>query len=223
MNFSSFSYLQRTLEFIQLCQDQITSQLVDYEQLKSNGALVRYHHFLVFELFKGKFSQTQDESRREIQNLKNELNTVKKESKRRKKLIESQQKMLMTQHPPHHRVFIYSIIFTLDLYLSPQCPVCSHSFLTLDYLQAHLHRRHPEYDTHNRREHDVDIEKEIQRLKEELNNKQTELQVVKVQKVRQMIIVQMYDLLKAFEILLIKHESTVFKAFHILNVLLRKS
>lgn len=38
-------------------------------------------------------------------------------------------------------------------------------------------------DSSNRREHDVDLEKENQRLKEELHNKDTELQVVKTQKV----------------------------------------
>ncbi len=46
-----------------------------------------------------------------------------------------------------------------------------------------MHRRHPEYDPNRRREHDVDIEKEIQRLKNELHTKETELQLIKVQKV----------------------------------------
>jgi hypothetical protein len=44
-------------------------------------------------------------------------------------------------------------------------------------------RRHPEFDSNRKREHDVDIEKENQRLKTELQNKETELQNVKVQKV----------------------------------------
>lgn len=38
-------------------------------------------------------------------------------------------------------------------------------------------------DSSNRREHDVDLEKENQRFKEELHHKETELQVVKTQKV----------------------------------------
>ncbi|CAF5204555.1 unnamed protein product, partial [Rotaria magnacalcarata] len=107
----------------------------------------------------------QDEFNRELQKLKDELNLTKKESKKRKKIIETQQKMLMTQHQNHHT-----------------CPICAHSFLSFDYLQAHLHRRHPEHDPDRRREHDVDTEKEGQRLKEELRNKETELQLIKMQK-----------------------------------------
>jgi hypothetical protein len=46
-----------------------------------------------------------------------------------------------------------------------------------------MNRRHPEYDTNRKREHDIDIEKENQRLKNELQSKETELQNIKVQKV----------------------------------------
>jgi hypothetical protein len=46
-----------------------------------------------------------------------------------------------------------------------------------------MQRRHPEYDPSRRREHDVDVEKEIHRLKDELNKKNNELQIVKGQKV----------------------------------------
>jgi hypothetical protein len=51
------------------------------------------------------------------------------------------------------------------------------------YLQAHMTRRHPDYIPSKRREHDVDVEKETQRLKDELNKKDNELQLIKVQKV----------------------------------------
>jgi hypothetical protein len=51
------------------------------------------------------------------------------------------------------------------------------------YLQAHMTRRHPDYHPSKRREHDVDVEKETQRLKDELNKKDNELQLIKVQKV----------------------------------------
>ena len=44
-------------------------------------------------------------------------------------------------------------------------------------------RRHPNYDPNKRRERDVDVEKEIQRFKDELNKKENELQLIKVQKV----------------------------------------
>lgn len=46
-----------------------------------------------------------------------------------------------------------------------------------------MHRRHPEFDSNRKREHDVDLEKENQRLKDDLHNKETELQSIKVQKV----------------------------------------
>ncbi|CAF1492210.1 unnamed protein product, partial [Rotaria sordida] len=140
-----FKIAQLIIEYLLVCQDQIANQLVDYEQIK------------------GKSLHDQDESRREIEKLRNDLNTTKKESKKRKKIIEEQQKMLMSQRPPHHT-----------------CPVCAHSFLTIDYLQAHIHRRHPEYGSG--REHDIDSEKEIQRVKDELRSKETELQLIKVQK-----------------------------------------
>ncbi len=44
-------------------------------------------------------------------------------------------------------------------------------------------RRHPDYDFTRRREHDVDVEKQIQHLKDQLNKKDNELQLVKVHKV----------------------------------------
>ncbi|CAF0967731.1 unnamed protein product [Adineta steineri] len=142
-----YKMAQLTIEYLLLCQDQITSQLVDYEQNKGKGLA------------------DQDETRRQIEKLKNDLNLTKKESKKRKKMIETQEKMLLAQRSNYHT-----------------CPVCTHSFLSLDYLQAHMHRRHPEYDPNRKREHDVDIEKEIQRLKDELHSKETELQLIKVQK-----------------------------------------
>jgi hypothetical protein len=46
-----------------------------------------------------------------------------------------------------------------------------------------MRRRHPDYEPRRRREHDVDVEKDIQRLKDELNKKETELQLIKAQKV----------------------------------------
>jgi hypothetical protein len=44
-------------------------------------------------------------------------------------------------------------------------------------------RRHPDYDFTRRREHDVDVEKLIQSLKDQLNKKDNEVQLAKVQKV----------------------------------------
>jgi hypothetical protein len=63
------------------------------------------------------------------------------------------------------------------------CPVCTHAFLSANYLQNHMHRRRPDYDPSRRCEHDVDIKKEIHRLKDELNRKDHEFQLMKAQKV----------------------------------------
>ncbi|CAF4122767.1 unnamed protein product [Rotaria sp. Silwood2] len=142
-----YKMAQLTIEYLLLCQDQITVQLTDYEQLKSKG----FHD--------------QEDARRQIENLTNKLADAKKESKKRRKMIETQQRMLMAQNSNYHT-----------------CPVCTLAFLSIDYLQGHINRRHPDYDASRRREHDIDAEKETQRLKDELNKKETELQMIKVQK-----------------------------------------
>ena len=46
-----------------------------------------------------------------------------------------------------------------------------------------MHRRHADLDPNRRREHDVDMEKEIQRLRDDLKGKENDMQVMKVQKV----------------------------------------
>ena len=46
-----------------------------------------------------------------------------------------------------------------------------------------MSRRHPDYDFSRRREHDVDVEKEIRHLKDQLTKKDNELHLVKAQKV----------------------------------------
>ena len=76
---------------------------------------------------------------------------------------------------------------------SLQCPICAHSFLNGEFLQAHIHRRHPDLDPNRRREHDVDIEKELQRLREELKHKQNDLQLLQVQKVTSISFVDRWE------------------------------
>ncbi|CAF0756953.1 unnamed protein product [Adineta steineri] len=142
-----YKMAQLTIEYLLLCQDQITTQLADYDQIKSKGF---YDH---------------EGAHREIEKLKNDLAETKKESKKRRKMLETQQRMLMAQNSNYHT-----------------CPVCTHAFLSVNYLQAHIKRRHPDYDSSRRREHDVDIEKDIQHLKDQLNKKENELQLIKVQK-----------------------------------------
>lgn len=61
--------------------------------------------------------------------------------------------------------------------------MCTRAFLSVSYLKDHIKRRHPDYDYIRPREHDVDVEKEVQRLKDDLNKKEIELQVLKAEKV----------------------------------------
>jgi glycerol-3-phosphate cytidylyltransferase-like family protein len=67
-------------------------------------------------------------------------------------------------------------------------------------LQAHLARRHPGYEPSRIVEHDVDTTKEMQRLKDELNKKETELQVTRVQQVGDLV--SMYQTYESCSILL---------------------
>ncbi len=130
-----------------------------------------------------KIKQEQDEARRYIEKLKNELAETKKESKKRRRMLETQQRMLMAQNSNYHTVKT-KYFLSRKFFVFIQCPVCTHAFLSIAYLQAHMSRRHPDYDFTRRREHDVDVEKQIQLLKDQLNKKDNELQLIKVQKVR---------------------------------------
>ena len=38
------------------------------------------------------------------------------------------------------------------LFDAPQCPVCQREFVSAEYLQSHIHRRHPEHLSLARRE-----------------------------------------------------------------------
>ncbi|CAF4388574.1 unnamed protein product [Rotaria socialis] len=143
-----YKMAQLTIEYLLICQDQITSQLADYDQLKNRD----FHDH--------------EDARQQIEKLKYELAETKKELKKRRKMLETQQRMLMAQNSNYHT-----------------CPVCTHAFLSIAYLQAHINRRHPDYDPNRRREHDVDVEKEIQRFKDELHKKDVELQSIRIQKV----------------------------------------
>ncbi|UJR08525.1 hypothetical protein I4U23_012788 [Adineta vaga] len=174
-----FQVLQDNIEQITLCNIdfEVDSRAMDPNFIKLyKMAQLTIEYLLLcqdqianqladYEQNKSKVSVDHEQYRDQIQKLKDELNRTKKESKKRKKLLETQEKMLLAQRPSYHT-----------------CPVCVHTFLTLDYLQAHMQRRHPEYDSSRKREHDVDSEKEMQRLKDELHSKETELQMIKVQK-----------------------------------------
>ncbi|CAF4419118.1 unnamed protein product, partial [Adineta steineri] len=81
-----YKMAQLTIEYLLLCQDQITTQLADYDQIKSKGF---YEHEGVH---------------REIEKLKNDLAETKKESKKRRKMLETQQRMLMAQNSNYHTV-----------------------------------------------------------------------------------------------------------------------
>ena len=47
--------------------------------------------------------------------------------------------------------FAFYWVFTV-LFDAPQCPVSQHEFVSAEYLQSHIHRRHPEHLSLARRE-----------------------------------------------------------------------
>ena len=49
-----------------------------------------------------------------------------------------------------------------------------------------MHRRHQEFDQKKEREHDIDLERENQRLKTELQTRESETQLAKREKVNRM-------------------------------------
>ena len=44
------------------------------------------------------------------------------------------------------------LLITVLLFDVPQCPVCQREFVSAEYLQSHIHRRHPEHLSLARRE-----------------------------------------------------------------------
>ncbi|CAF0842562.1 unnamed protein product [Didymodactylos carnosus] len=141
-----FKMAQMTIEYLLLCQDQISAQLGEVDQIKSKGFL------------------DSEDAKRQIEKLKIELNDVKKESKKRRRMLETQQNMLAAQNYNYH-----------------VCPVCSRAFLNSSFLQAHIERRHAGVNI-KKREHDIDFENELQRLKEQINKKEQELLLLRVSK-----------------------------------------
>jgi hypothetical protein len=74
------------------------------------------------------------------------------------------------------------LVFFFGLFLV-KCPICSRSFVNGEFLASHIHRRHAEHDPSRQREHDIDKEKELQRLNEQCQAQETELKLLKGQQV----------------------------------------
>lgn len=147
----------------------MTQQLGDFEQLKN-----RVNH-------------DQNVAQKRIELLENELVESKKELKKRRKMLETQQRLLFAQSHNYHAVssiffFDRCSIFNEIFFL--QCPVCSHAFLNEEYLKKHLSNRHKDFVPTSRTEKDVELAKEIQRLKDELMRKENDFQTIRTQKVR---------------------------------------
>ncbi|CAF0826367.1 unnamed protein product [Didymodactylos carnosus] len=141
-----FKMAQLTIDYLLLCQEQISAQLSEFYLIKNKSAVEG------------------EDARRQIEKLKTELNDVKKESRKRRKMLETQQNMLSAQNYNYH-----------------VCPVCSRAFLNAGFLQAHLERRHTGVDV-KKREHDIDSEKELQQLKEQIRKKEEELMLLRLSK-----------------------------------------
>ncbi|CAF1007495.1 unnamed protein product [Rotaria sordida] len=82
----------------------------------------------VQELFVQDLSD-QEDVHQHTEKLKNELAKRKNESKKNQKIVQTQQRMSMAQN---------SYYYT--------CAICGNAFLSNAYLQAHMHRRHPNYE-----------------------------------------------------------------------------
>lgn len=87
-----------------------------------------------------------------------ELVEVKKENKKRKKMIETQQTLMSVSSANYH-----------------QCAFCSKVFLNVNYLQAHMARRHPDVDHSAISKQTLEFEKELERIKERLRITESEL------------------------------------------------
>ncbi|RMZ97391.1 zinc finger DZIP1L-like isoform X1 [Brachionus plicatilis] len=90
--------------------------------------------------------------------IQKELTEVKKENKKRKKMIETQQTLMSVTSANYH-----------------QCAFCSKVFLNVNYLQAHMTRRHPDVDHSSVSKQALEFEKELERIKERLRITESEL------------------------------------------------
>ncbi len=89
--------------------------------------------------------------------LHKDLADAKRENKKRKKMIETQQGLMTANTSNYHH-----------------CQYCSKVFLNVNYLQAHMTRRHPENDLVINK-NSAQIEKELERIKERLKNTENDL------------------------------------------------
>lgn len=83
------------------------------------------------DVFEQKLQDVQQEleaSRASLSSKEEELKAVKKENRKRRKVIEAYQDMMNAGATGLHA-----------------CPVCRREFVSAEYLQAHIHRRHPEH------------------------------------------------------------------------------
>ncbi|XP_066477591.1 cilium assembly protein DZIP1L [Tiliqua scincoides] len=90
-----------------------------------------------------------------------ELKSVKEESRRRKKMIATQQLLLQAGANNYHK-----------------CQLCDKTFMNYSFLQAHMHRRHPEAtEAEKEKRKQVELmEKEIEELKVQLKDTHAQLE-----------------------------------------------
>lgn len=99
-----------------------------------------------------------EEFKKQNEKTQKELIEVKKENKKRKKMIETQQTLMSVTSANYH-----------------QCAFCSKVFLNVNYLQAHMTRRHPDVDHSSISKQTLEFEKELERIKERLRMTESEL------------------------------------------------
>ena len=101
-----------------------------------------------------------DQLKKSNEKLEREMTEVKKENRKRKKMIETQQTLMSANTSNYH-----------------QCAYCSKVFLNVSYLQAHMTRRHADVSTATSQKQTLELERELERIKERLKITESDLQI----------------------------------------------
>ncbi|XP_072332348.1 cilium assembly protein DZIP1 isoform X3 [Scyliorhinus torazame] len=146
-----FKLAQLTIEYLLHSQEYLTSNLQMYEE----------------KLQTSEFGN--EELKKELSQLADVMKSQKEECKRRKQIISTQQLMIQSGTNNYHK-----------------CQYCEKTFMNSFFMQSHIQRRHPNHITN----HVIDVEKknyqsdkiqdEIDQLKKQLQNTQSQLEAEKL-------------------------------------------
>ncbi|XP_071494681.1 uncharacterized protein [Diadema antillarum] len=100
----------------------------------------------------------QEGTKAELTQLRGELEKVKQESHKRKKLLKNQQTLIQATANNYHK-----------------CMYCQKAFFSVAYLQAHIHRKHPEFTPRPAQQEDSSSVKKVNEANEKLERELEEL------------------------------------------------